>query len=310
MLSTILFAAVLVVLIVRLANLNSSPIIISKSEPVELPGVLTAFKAEPLPQSIVDGLAGELLGENYSFTGYMGTKHMYVYTNGSWFLEVYEHGSINLYRKMSGGSNPPENLPSQEEARKIAEKIFDRIMHVLSKYMPPLSHYNVTGIAVKPGRTGHVVVGLRLIKVNGTWIEEKVNGSETYIENYMVEFKVGLEGLPATYKDGAMIIIGDRGKSSKITIYMKNIEPWKKIRIAGLDEVKEALKKYFARQADRIIIENISLTYFSQSPIENAEYLKPAFQVSGRIEGKGKPHPYKIILSAEKGRVEVILGQR
>jgi len=308
---TILLITIVIISIMVLADFDTNLIIISKAETIKLPKTLTVFEVKSIPWDAVEGLAMELLGEKCHFVKYIESKHAYIFSNDSWILEVYECGSINLYKVEANTLKPPNKLPDLEEAKKIAVKELNKIVQLLSKYVLYIPYYyKVMEVTAKPGQTVHVKAGLRLIKVNGTWIEEIINEDKTYIKNLMVEFKVKLNGFPVIYKDGAVIIIGDYGRVSRVTVYMKNIKPKGEVEIANLDEVKEALKKHFKELADKIIIENINLTYFSKSPVESVKYLKPVFHISCKIESKGKLRPYEIILSAEKGKVEVILSSK
>jgi len=163
----------------------------------------------------------------------------------------------------------PENLPTDEECRKIAEAFLTS--HDL------LPEGAVFSSVSRGGK--------------GTFSNHSGGAPIVTYEDRDVLFTDTLSGLPVT-GSGIRVTVGGGGDILKATKRWRDVEPYKEFPILPPEEALEELKQTGVVTAvsspKRAIVGEVRLCYYATPPGTEQPYLKPTYYVSGTVEGENE----------------------
>ncbi|KAF5056051.1 hypothetical protein DSECCO2_371390 [anaerobic digester metagenome] len=162
----------------------------------------------------------------------------------------------------------PENLPADEEARKIAETFLKE--HDL---MPE-------GAVYKSVRHSQ-----------GLFFDSEKNTSVVSSEDIQVSFTGTLNGLPV-FGNWMYVTIGGDGDVLRIFKRWRDAEPYKEFPILSPEEALEELKQTGVVTAvsspKKATVTEIKIGYYASPPRDEQPYLKPTYYFHGTVEGESE----------------------
>ncbi len=161
----------------------------------------------------------------------------------------------------------PENLPTDEECRTIAESFL--ISHGLMPEGAVFSSVSQGGKGTFSNHSG------------GTPIV-------TY-EDRDVFFSDTLSGYPVA-GSGIRVTVGGGGDILEITKRWRDAEPYKEFAILSPEEAIEDLKQTgvvtVVSSPKKAVVDEVKLCYYATPPGTEQPYLKPAYSIRGTVEGE------------------------
>jgi len=195
----------------------------------------------------------------------------YIIKDDPYTLEIEKKAGYMTYTwtgRYSGvdSRDRPENLPTDEEARKIAEMFLT-------------SHDLMPEGAVYSGVTHGE--GFFSDRANGTSIQ-------TY-KDTRVLFADRLSNLSVS-GSGISVTVGGNGDILKVIRRWRETEPYREFTILSPKEAIEALKQTgivtAVSEPTRATIDKMKLCYYASPPGDEQPYLKPTYYFSGTVEGE------------------------
>jgi len=163
----------------------------------------------------------------------------------------------------------PENLPTDEECRKIAESFLTS--HDLMPEGAVFSSVSQGGKGIFSNHSG----GAPIV---------------TY-EDRDVHFTDTLSGLRVA-GSGTRVTIGGGGDILEVTRRWRDAEPYKNFSILSPEEAIEELKQTGVvtevSSPMRAIVDEVKLCYYATPPGTEQPYLKPTYYIHGTVEGESE----------------------
>ena len=215
------------------------------------------------------------MAESFGISGSVEERRSdYVVKNNPYTFEIRKEAGYMAYTwderwKGYDTRDRPENLPTDEECRKIAETFLTS--HGLMPEGAVFSSVSQGGQRIFSNRSG------------GTPIV-------TY-EDRDVHFTDTLSGYPVA-GSGTYVTIGGGGDVLKVGKHWRDAEPYKEFPILPPEEAIEELKQTgvvtVVSSPKRAIVEEIKLCYYATPPGTEQPYLKPTYYVRGTVEGESE----------------------
>ncbi|HOI58707.1 MULTISPECIES: hypothetical protein [unclassified Methanoculleus] len=162
----------------------------------------------------------------------------------------------------------PENIPTDEECRKIAESFLTS--HGL---MPEGAAYS--GVSHGEGFFSN--------STDGTSIQ-------TY-KDTCVHFTDTLSGYPVA-GSGIYVTVGGGGDVLKVGKRWRDAEPYKDFAIlspeAAIEELKQTGVVTTIGSPKKAVVEEVKLCYYASPPRDEQPYLKPTYYIHGTVEGENE----------------------
>jgi len=202
-----------------------------------------------------------------------GRTHYYVVKDDPYTFEIEEEAGFMTYTwdGRYSGVDPrdrPENLPTDEECRKIAESFLTS--HGL---MPEGAAYS--GISHGEGFASNAAENISIATYKDT----------------CVHFTDTLSGYPVA-GSGTYVTVGGGGDVLKVGKRWRDVEPYKELPILSPGEAIEELKQIGVVTAvsspKRAIVDEIKLCYYATPPGTEQPYLKPTYYFHGTAEGENE----------------------
>ncbi len=203
-----------------------------------------------------------------------GRIKCYVVENDPYTLEIEEESGYMAYTwderwKGYDTRDRPENLPTDEECRKIAETFLTS--HGLMPEGAVFSSVSQGGQRIFSNRSGDAPI-------------------VTY-EDRDVHFTDTLSSYPVA-GSGTYVTIGGDGDVLKVGKHWRDAEPYKEFPILSPEEAIEELKQTgvvtTVSSPKRAVVEEIKLCYYATPPGTEQPYLKPTYYVHGTVEGENE----------------------
>jgi len=171
---------------------------------------------------------------------------------------------------------PSPNLPSQEEAKLIALQFLTEADllpdNAITESIEVVSGGSVSG--VKETEEGMV--------------EVKEN-----ISHWLVRFPRQIDGLPVANSGGNTLAvrIGDRGEVINVFKLWREVEPYGEVELLSLQQAYQELisgagERYVPFDCDKVIIEQVNLTYWMEPIDQQQEYVVPVYEFKGKCLDK------------------------
>jgi len=202
-----------------------------------------------------------------------GRTHYYVVKDDPYTFEIEEEAGFMTYTwdGRYSGVDPrdrPENLPTDEECRKIAESFLTS--HGL---MPEGAAYS--GISHGEGFASNAAENISIATYKDT----------------CVHFTDTLSGYPVA-GSGTYVTVGGGGDVLKVGKRWRDVEPCKELAILSPEEAIEELKQTGVVTAvsspKRAIVDEVKLCYYATPPGTEQPYLKPTYSIRGTVEGENE----------------------
>ncbi len=200
-----------------------------------------------------------------------GRIKCYVVKNEPYTFEIEKEAGYMTYtwNDRYSGVDPrdrPENLPTDEECRKIAETFLTS--HGL---MPEGAAYS--GISHGKGSAFNVAKNISIATYKDT----------------CVHFTDTLSGYPVA-GSGIYATVGGGGDILKVGKRWRDAEPYKEFPILSPEEAIEELKQTgvvtTVGSPKKAVVEEIKLCYYASPPRDEQPYLKPTYSIRGTVEGE------------------------
>ncbi|MDD2472568.1 MULTISPECIES: hypothetical protein [unclassified Methanoculleus] len=212
------------------------------------------------------------MAEKFGMTGSLEEDTLSYYTNDDpYTFDIEKEGGYMTYTwaDRHSGVDPrdrPENLPTDEECRKIAESFLTS--HGL---MPEGAVFS----SISHGE------GFFLNSTDDTSVQ-------TY-KDTRVLFTGTLSGYP-TAGSGIYVTVGGGGDVLKVGKRWRDAEPYKEFPILSPEEAIEELKQTgvvtTVGSPKKAVVDEAKLCYYASPPRDEQPYLKPAYYVHGTVEGE------------------------
>jgi len=203
-----------------------------------------------------------------------GRIKCYVVENDPYTLEIEEESGYMTYTwderwKGYDTRDRPENLPTDEECRKIAETFLTS--HDLMPEGAVFSSVSQGGQRIFSNHSGDAPI-------------------ITY-EDRDVLFIDTLSGYPVA-GSGIRVTIGGDGDILKVTKRWRDVEPYREFSILSPEEAIEELKQTgivtTVGSPKKAIVDEIKLCYYATPPGTEQPYLKPTYYFRGTVEGENE----------------------
>ncbi len=235
------------------------------------PGQAMVYKTVNSTVSKDDALK---MAEKFGLTGPVEENTLSYYIKGNpYTFDIEKGGGYMTYTwddRHSGVDlrDRPENLPTDEECRKIAETFLTS--HGL---MPEGAVFS----SVSHGE------GFFLNSTDDTSIQ-------TY-KDTRVLFTGTLSGYPVA-GSGIYLTVGGGGDVLKVGKRWRDVEPYKEFAILSPEEAIEELKQTgivtTVGSPKKAVVDEVKLCYYATPPGTEQPYLKPTYSIRGTVEGENE----------------------
>jgi hypothetical protein len=172
---------------------------------------------------------------------------------------------------------PSPDLPSQEEAKLIALQFLTEADllpdDVITESIEVVSGGSVSG--VKKTEDGTVEV-----------LEESPS-------HWLVRFPRQIDGLSVANSGGNTLAvrIGDQGEVINVFKLWREVDPYGEVELVSPQQayqelISDAGKRYVPFDCDRVIIEQVNLTYWTEAIDQQQEYVVPVYEFKGKCLDK------------------------
>jgi len=236
------------------------------------PGQAMVYKTVNATVSKDDALK---MAEKFGLTGPVEENTLSYYIKGNpYTFDIEKGGGYMTYTwddRHSGVDlrDRPENLPTDEECRKIAETFLTS--HDLMPEGAVFSSVSQGGQRIFSNHSGDAPI-------------------ITY-EDRDVLFIDTLSGYPVA-GSGIRVTIGGDGDILKVTKRWRDVEPYREFSILSPEEAIEELKQTgivtTVGSPKKAIVDEIKLCYYATPPGTEQPYLKPTYYFRGTVEGENE----------------------
>jgi hypothetical protein len=234
------------------------------------PGQAMVYKTVNSTVSKDDALK---MAEKFGLTGPVEENTLSYYIKGNpYTFDIEKGGGYMTYTwddRHSGVDlrDRPENLPTDEECRKIAETFLTS--HDLMPEGAVFSSVSQGGQRIFSNHSGDAPI-------------------ITY-EDRDVLFIDTLSGYPVA-GSGIRVTIGGDGDILKVTKRWRDVEPYKEFAILSPEEAIEELKQTgivtTVGSPKKAVVDEVKLCYYATPPGTEQPYLKPTYYFRGTVEGE------------------------
>lgn len=233
------------------------------------PGQAMVYKTVNSTVSKDDALK---MAEKFGMTGPLEEDVLSYYIKGDpYTFDIEKEGGCLSYTwkgrwNSVDSRDRPENLPADEEARKIAETFLKE--HDL---MPE-------GAVYKSVRHSQ-----------GLFLDPEENTSVVSSEDLQVSFTGTLNGLPV-FGNWMYVTIGGEGDVLRVFKRWREAEPYKEFSILSPEEALGELKQTgvvtTVSSPKKAVVDEVKLCYYASPPRDEQPYLKPTYYFRGTVEGE------------------------
>ena len=212
------------------------------------------------------------MAEKFGMTGSLEEDTLSYYIKGNpYMFDIEREGGYMTYTwdDRHSGVDPrdhPENLPTDEECRKIAEAFLT-------------SHGLIPEGAVFSSASHG----------EGFFLNSTNDASVQTYKDTRVLFTGTLSGYPVT-GSGIYVTVGGGGDILKVGKRWRDAEPYKEFPILSPEEAIEELKQTgvvtTVGSPKKAVVEEIKLCYYATPPGTEQPYLKPTYSIHGTVEGE------------------------
>jgi len=236
---------------------------------VDLPDAPSAMMIYRVKQAEVTPDAAAELAKRLGLDG-EPTLALGAYTLGdeSRFLSVWQGtGGISYNKGVLPFPESPPNLPSEEEAKRIAVEFLDKM------------GLSLRGAAIRES------LGTVKMRLAGP------TGSETYVCQLVVMFDCEIDGVPLC-GDRSAVGIGNDGEVVHMVRVQRDVEPYRQLPIKSatqaLEELREGKGTHNAGwDCERVVLDRVYLAYWMEGLSDPQEYVVPVYVFDGGSSSNG-----------------------